>query len=135
VQGGRERFDQHGCVVGHVRWHRQARIDRRQEPRAEAPGQVVDAERAASRAMRRQAAPAERAGVGEAARVVRGVDLDDVPAATFVERQHFVADHLRQRERQMVAREIGRADAALRAYAAAGSPGRARASARRCATR
>ena len=108
-----QRFDQHGGAVGHVRGDFEAAFDWRQDPRAEAPGQIVDAERGPLRAMRRQAGAAERAVVRDAARVVRGVDLDDVAAALRVGRHDLMADHLRQRERQVVAGQIGRADAAL----------------------
>jgi DNA-binding transcriptional LysR family regulator len=56
--------------------------------------------------VRGKTSSAERAILRDTARCVRRVDLDDVARAGLVLGDDFVADHLRQRERQEVAREI-----------------------------
>src|SRR5690606_34911735 len=56
---------------------------------------------------------AKRAGVGHTAGRVRSIDLHDITTTALVDGNNLVPDHLRQRERQEVPRQVRRTHAAL----------------------
>ena len=105
-------LDQQRGLEGNLRRQGKDGIDRRQNPRAEAAGKIVNAQNQSLGAVAGQSGRTEGAVVPHAARVVRCVDLHHVVTAFGVVGHELVTRDLGQREGQEVSVEVRRADPA-----------------------